>query len=175
MKNIPNNFGKILFGEALIIGGMSFPMITTGIFLECQPESSLNGKIANINPPTASCEVSERRGGTLLTKGSQILDHNLYQNIRHAEVATIKGNLIESGRRTPIERLVFVFAKGKHTVNSPLNSGMADSLSKQINNLISDPNAQKFSSEIGQSAFIPQVIGWVLVAGGALVFFTKPS
>lgn len=171
MQYIANNFGKILFGGAFILGGINFPIITTGIFLECQPESSPNNK----NQHMVSCEVSEKRGGTLFTGGTQVLDRNLFQHIRHAEVATLKDNLIESGRRSPPERLVFVLAKGKETVNSPLNPGIANSLSNQVNSLISDPTAQRFSIEISQSTFIPQVIGCLLVAGGVLVFFTKPS
>jgi hypothetical protein len=174
MKNILHNFDKILFAGALISIGISLPMmLSTGHFLECQPDFIYDDKPADFQP-TASCEILEIRGGTLLTKGTQVIDRYFYRQIRRAEVVTIKGSLTSSTKRMPLERLVFVFAKGKQTVDFRLNVGMADNISIQINNLIANPQAQKFSIDVGQAAFMPQ-IGWVLVAGGVLVFFTKPS
>lgn len=190
MQNILHNFFKILFGGIFISAGIGLPTImSTGNFLECQPDHQAQGTTTT-NPPTVTCEILQMGGGTLLTKGTQVIDRQPYQQIRRAEVATIKAKLTskssttrrENGRFTdtnqtvqavPIDKLVLVLPQGKQTVNFQFGAGMANTIASQINNSIANPNSPKFSIEIGQSAVFPQLIGWFCVGVGVLVFFTK--
>jgi hypothetical protein len=192
MENILHNFFKILFGGIFISAGIGLPtIISTGNFLECQPDRQALGKTTS--PPTVTCEILQMGGGTLFTKGTQVLDRQTYQQIRRAEVATINAkltskssnhtnNLRENGRFTntakteqeiPIDKLVLVLAQGKQTVNFQFTAGMASTIVSQINSSITNPNAPKFSIEIGHSPLFPQVIGWFCLVGGVLVIFTK--
>jgi hypothetical protein len=93
-----------------------------------------------------------------------------------------RSNRRENGRFTdtnqtvqeiPIDKLVLVLAQGKQTVNFQFAAGMANEIASQINSSIANPNASKFSIEIGHSALFPQAIGWFCLATGVLVFFTK--
>jgi hypothetical protein len=190
MENILQNFFKVLFGGIFISAGIGLPTImSTGNFLECQPDRQVQGT-TTANSPTVTCEILQMGGGTLLTKGTQVLDRQTYQKIRRAEVATIKAKLTsnsshttrENGRFTdnkqtvqeiPIDKLVLVLPQGKQTVNFQFAAGMANTIASQINSSISNPNALKFSIEIGHMAMFPQVIGWFCVGVGVLVFFTK--
>jgi hypothetical protein len=191
MEKILHNFFKILFGGIFISAGIGLPTImSTGHFLECQPDRNPQGTTANTRPPTVTCEILQMGGGTLLTKGTQVIDRQPYQQIRRAEVATIQAKLTSKSSNTrrengsftnssntvqkiPIEKLVLVLLQGKQTVNFPFAAGMASTIVSQINNSIANPNAPKFSIEIGHSALLPQVMGWVFVVGGVLVFCTK--
>ena len=191
MENILHNFFKILFGGIFISAGIGLPtMMSTGHFLECQPDLQTQGTTINPIPPTVTCEIIQMGGGTLLTKGTQILDRQFYQQICHAEVATIKAKLTskssnnrrENGRFTnidkteqeiPIEKVVLVLPQGRQTVNFPFTAGMASTIVSQINELIANPNAPKFSIDIGHSALLPQVMGWFCIVAGVLVFCTK--
>jgi hypothetical protein len=113
-------------------------------------------------------------GGTLLTQGTQVLDRQSYQKIRHAELTTIKAKLkLTSKSSSNIDKLVLVLPQGKQTVNFPFAAGMANEIVSQINNSIAHPTTPKFSINIGHSALAPQVMGWVFLVGGVLVFFTK--
>jgi hypothetical protein len=190
MENILHNFFKILFGGIFICAGIGLPtMMSTGNFLECQPDHQAQGSTTAI-PPTVTCEILQMGGGTLLTKGTQVLDRQPYRQIRHAEIATIKAkltsrpsnNIRENGRFTntnqtvqniPIDKLVLVLPQGKQTVNFQFGAGMANTIASQINSSIANPNSPKFSIEIGHSAVFPQVIGWFCVGVGVLVFFTQ--
>jgi hypothetical protein len=191
MENILHNFFKILFGGIFISAGIGLPTImSTGHFLECQPDRHSNSTTAKTSPATVTCEIVQMGGGTLLTKGTQVIDRQFYQQIRHAEVATIKAkltskssnNIRENGRFTninkteqeiPIDKLVLVLPQSKQTVNFQFTAGMASTIVSQINDSIANPNAPKFSIEIGHSALLPQVMGWVFLVGGILVLFTK--
>lgn len=191
MENILHNFFKILFGRIFISAGIGLPTImSTGNFLECQPDHQAQSTAAIANPPTVTCEILQMGGGTLLTKGTQVLDRQPYQQIRRAEIATIRAKLTsksshttrENGRFTdtkqtvqaiPIDKLVLVLPQGKQTVNFQFGAGMANTIASQINNSIANPNSPKFSIEIGHPAVFPQVIGWFCVGVGVLVFFTK--
>jgi hypothetical protein len=190
MENILHNFFKILFGGIFISAGIGLPtMMSTGNFLECQPDRQVQGS-TTASPPTVTCEILQMGGGTLLTKGTQVIDRQPYQQIRRAEVATIKAKLTsksstnrrENGRFTdtsqkvqeiPIDKLVLVLPQGKQTVNFQFAAGMANTIASQINSSIANPNSPKFSTEIGHSAVFPQVIGWICLVGGVLVIFTK--
>jgi hypothetical protein len=191
MENILHNFFKILFGGIFISAGIGLPTImSTGHFLECQPDLQVQDTAAKASPPTVNCEILQMGGGTLFTKGTQVIDRQPYQKISRAELATIKAkltsksssNLRENGHFTnssktvqeiPIDKLVLVLPQGKQTVNFPFAAGMANEIVSQINNSIANPTTPKFSINIGHSALAPQVMGWVFVVGGVLVFCTK--
>lgn len=191
MENILHNLLKILFGGIFISAGIGLPTImSTGHFLECQPDRKAQGITTNTSPATVTCEILQMGGGTLLTKGTQVIDRRYYQQIRHAELATIKAkltskssnNVRENGRFTNssktvqeilIDKLVLVLPQGKQTVDFPFAAGMANEIVSQINNSIANPTAPKFSIDIGYSALAPQVMGWVFVVGGVLVFCMK--
>jgi hypothetical protein len=190
MENILHNFFKILFSGIFISAGIGLPaIISSGNFLECQPDRQVQGTAAKTSPPTVTCEILQIGGGTLLTKGNQVLDRRSYAQIRHAELATIKAKLTstastrrENGRFTDtnktvqeisIEKLVLVLPQGKQTVDFPFGAGMANEIVRQINSSIANPNAPKFSINIGHSALAPQVMGWAFLLVGVLVLFTK--
>jgi hypothetical protein len=178
MENILHNFFKILFGGIFISAGIGLPTImSTGHFLECQPDRQVQGTAAKTSSPTVTCEILQMGGGTLFTQGTQVLDRQPYQKISHAELATIKAQLTTSKagskKTVPIDKLVLVLPQGEKTVNFPFAAGMANEIVGQINNLISNPITPKFSIEIGHSALAPQVMGWVFLVGGVLVLFTK--
>jgi hypothetical protein len=191
MENILHNFFKILFGGIFISAGIGLPTImSTGHFLECQLDRQVQHTAAKASPPTVTCEILQMGGGTLFTQGTQVIDRQPYQKISRAELATIKAKLTsksssnrrENGRFTnssktvqeiPIDKLVLVLPQGKQTVNFPFAAGMANEIVSQINNSIAHPAKPKFSIDIGHSALAPQVMGWVFVVGGVLVFCTK--
>jgi hypothetical protein len=195
MENILHNLFKILFGGIFISAGIGLPTImSTGNFLECQPDRLVQGSATTASPPTVTCEILQMGGGTLFTKGTQVIDRQSYQQIRRAEVATIKAKLTSKSsnhtnltfdervrytnssktvQEIPIDKLVLVLPQGKQTVNFQFTAGMASTIVSQINSSIANPNAPKFSIEIGPSALFPQVIGWFCLVGGVLVIFTK--
>jgi hypothetical protein len=175
MENILHNFFKILVGGIFISAGIGLPTImSTGHFLECQPDRQVQDTAAKASPPTVTCEILQMGGGTLLTQGTQVIDRQSYQKIRHAELATIKAKLkLTSKSSSNIDKLVLVLPQGKQTVNFPFAAGMANEIVSQINNSIAHPTTPKFSIDIGHSALVPQVMGWVFVVGGVLVFCTK--
>jgi hypothetical protein len=175
MENILHNIFKILFGGIFISAGIGLPTImSTGHFLECQPDRQAQGTAKKASPPTVTCEILQMGGGTLLTQGTQVLDRQSYQKIRHAELTTIKAKLkLTSKSSTNIDKLVLVLPQGKQTVNFPFAAGMVNEIVSQINNSIAHPTTPKFSIDIGHSALAPQVMGWVFMVGGVLVFFTK--
>jgi hypothetical protein len=175
MENILHNVFKILFGGIFISAGIGLPTImSTGHFLECQPDRQIQGTAAKASPPTVTCEILQMGGGTLLTQGTQVLDRQSYQKIRHAELTTIKAKLkLTSKSSSNIDKLVLVLPQGKQTVNFPFAAGMVNEIVSQINNSIANPTTPKFSINIGHSALAPQVMGWVFMVGGVLVFFTK--
>jgi hypothetical protein len=175
MENILHNFFKILFGGIFISAGIGLPTImSTGHFLECQLDRQVQDTAAKASPPTVTCEILQMGGGTLFTKGTQVIDRQPYQKISRAELATIKAKLkLTSKSSTNIDKLVLVLPQGKQTVNFPFAAGMANEIVSQINNSIANPTTPKFSTDIGHSALVPQVMGWVFMVGGVLVFFTK--
>jgi hypothetical protein len=178
MENILHNIFKILFGGIFISAGIGLPTImSTGHFLECQPDRQAQGTAKKASPPTVTCEILQMGGGTLLTQGTQVLDRQPYQKISHAELATIKAQLTTSKagskKTVSMDKLVLVLPQGKQTVNFPFAAGMANEIVSQINNSIAHPTTPKFSINIGHSALLPQVMGWVFLVGGVLVFFTK--
>jgi hypothetical protein len=176
MENILHNFFKILFGGIFISAGIGLPTImSTGHLLECQPDRQAQTTTTNPSPATVTCAIAQMGGGTLLTKGTQVIDRQFYQQIRRAEVATIKAKLTTSKsslQEVRIEKLVLVLPQGKQTVNFPFGAGMIVS---QINNSIANTNAPKFSINVGHSALFPQVMGWFFVVVGVLVFCTKST
>jgi uncharacterized protein YejL (UPF0352 family) len=181
MENILHNIIKTLFCGIFITAGINLPTIMpTGHFLECRPDLNSQGGTAKAILPTVTCEILQIGGGTLLTKGTQVLDRQLYQKIRHAEISIIKAQLTTSTkgktvREERIEKLVLVLAQGKQTVDFSFTAGMANMIANQINDSIANSNASKFSIEIGQPAWLPQAMGWVCLAGGVLIFSIKPT
>jgi hypothetical protein len=195
MENMLHNLFKILFGGIFISAGIGLPTImSTGNFLECQPDRQVQDTATKAIPPTVTCEILQMGGGTLFTQGTQVVDRQSYQQIRRAEVATIKAKLTSKSsnhtnltfdervrytnssrtvQEIPIDKLVLVLPQGKQTVNFPFAAGMANEIVSQINNSIAHPATPKFSINIGHSALAPQVMGWVFVVGGVLVFCTK--
>jgi hypothetical protein len=175
MENTLHNFFKILFGGIFISAGIGLPTVmSTGHFLECQPDRQVQGTAAKAIPPTVTCEILQMGGGTLLTQGTQVLDRRSYQKIRHAELTTIKAKLkLTSKSSTNIDKLVLVLPQGKQTVNFTFAAGTVNEIVGQINNSIAHPTTPKFSIDIGHSALLPQVMGWVFMVGGILVFCTK--
>jgi hypothetical protein len=149
----------------------------TGHLLECQPDRQAQTTTTNPSPATVTCSIAQMGGGTLLTKGTQVIDRQFYQQIRRAEVATIKAmtNSKSSRQEVRIEKLVLVLPQGKQTVNFPFGAGMASIIVSQINNSIANTNAPKFSINVGHSAPFPQMIGWFFVVVGVLMFCTKPT
>jgi hypothetical protein len=192
MKNLYHNSLKILLSGSFISAGIGLPMlISTGHFLECQPVPAPKGKTANSRAGSVTCEILEVGGGTLFTKGNKVLDRRTYDNIRQAEMATVKAPLtlttevnkpnsrisetVTTVQEIPIEQLILVRGQRKEAVDFRFPADTVSSISSQINVLAKDSKAPKFSIEIGQPSRMPQIIGWVLITVGVLAFLATPA
>jgi hypothetical protein len=183
MKNLYHNALKILLSGSFISAGIGLPMLmSTGHFLECHRAPAPQGSV--------NCEILEMGGGTLFTKGNKVLEQQIYDDIRQAEVATVKAPLtlttevdklnsrisetVTTVQEIPIEQLILVRGQRKEAVDFRFSAGSVSSISSQINALAKDDKAPKFSIEIGQPSRIPQIMGWVFITGGVLAFLAKP-
>jgi hypothetical protein len=192
MRNLYHNFLKILLSAGFISAGIGLPMImSTGHFLECQRTPTAKDKTADTRVASVTCEILEMGGGTLFTKGNKVLDQQTYDDIRLAEVVTVKAPLTlttevdepnsrisrtsTSVQEISIEKLILVIGRKKQAVEFRFPVGTVSSISSQINNLIKDDQAPKFSIEIGQPSRVPQIMGWVFITGGLLSFLAKSS
>jgi hypothetical protein len=163
---------KTILGAVLVSFGIGMPMLlSSGRELACGRE----GK-------AVTCQVNQMGGGTLWRSGTQIIDSEVYPNIRQAKIATVNAQLTQRVKRTintpedvvqdvQLNRLVLVSATGQHPIQLGSGEGtdLPANIANQINQLVKDPKASAISIEIAAGPLLPRFLGGGALLIGAIV------
>jgi hypothetical protein len=149
MENILHNLFKILFGGIFISAGIGLPTImSTGHSLECQPDLQVQGMATKASPPTVTCEILQMGGGTLFTKGTQVIDRQsqctkvLDRDWTFATIPTSNWLVLSSRRGVSniheVDRQSKSILKRKHCANCSCNDRAITTLIGWIGNNLHD-------------------------------------
>jgi hypothetical protein len=154
---------KSILGTVLVSFGIGLPMLLSGgRALACGREGQ-----------AVTCRVNQMGGGTLWRSGTQIIDSEVYANIRQAKTATVNAQLTleDEVQDVKYNRLILVSATGQYPIQLSSGEGtdLPANIANQINQLVKNPKAPPVSIEIGTGPLLPRFFGGGALLIGAIV------